>query len=128
MVITLEEFLLQLGLGYLNLNGLVNLFLVAFLVIGVILNGGREECVDEGRLSQARFTSNLMGGSRVSPEHNTERKHSYTHHDGEGSTPLGDDLVSLVGQVGNANGRRAFGGGRRHLEDMQLFSYSQRRA
>jgi uncharacterized protein related to proFAR isomerase len=43
-----------------------------------------------------------------------------THHDGESSTSLGNDLVPLVGQIGNANWRRAFRCGRRHLEDMQL--------
>lgn len=58
-VFTLEELLLQLGLGYLNLDGLVDLLLMAFLVVGVVLDGGREEGVDEGRLSQTRFTSHL---------------------------------------------------------------------
>lgn len=59
MAITLEELLLQLGLGNLNLNRLINLFLVTFLVIGIVLNRGRKEGVDKGRLSQAGFTSNL---------------------------------------------------------------------
>lgn len=56
---TLEELLLKLGLGDLNLNGLVNLLLVATLVVGVVLNGGGEESVDEGSLAQARLASNL---------------------------------------------------------------------
>jgi hypothetical protein len=56
---TLEELLLQLSLGYLNLDCLVDLLLVAFLVVGVVLDCGREKCVDEGRLSQTGFTSNL---------------------------------------------------------------------
>ena len=56
---TLEELLLKLGLGDLNLNGLVNLLLVATLVVGVVLNGGGEKSVDEGSLAQARLASNL---------------------------------------------------------------------
>lgn len=56
---TFEEFLLKLGLGDLNLDGTVDLLLVAALVIGVILNSGREEGVDEGSLSQSRLSGNL---------------------------------------------------------------------
>lgn len=48
---TFEELLLELSLGNLNLHGSVNLLLVAALVIGIVLNGGGEEGVDEGRLS-----------------------------------------------------------------------------
>lgn len=47
---------------------------------------------------------------RVISEHN-----GVPYHDGEGSTSLSDNLVSLVGQIGNANGRRALGGSRGHL-------------
>lgn len=50
---TLEELLLQLGLGDLNLNGAVDLLLVAALVVGIVLDGGREKGVDEGCLSQS---------------------------------------------------------------------------
>jgi len=35
-------------------------------------------------------------------------------HNGEGSTSLGDDFVSLVGQIGNAYRRRRLDGRRRH--------------
>jgi hypothetical protein len=49
--ITLEEFLLQFGLGYLDLDCLIYLLLVALLMVGIVLNGGREESVDEGCLS-----------------------------------------------------------------------------
>ena len=56
---TLEELLLKLGLGDLNLNGLVNLLLVATLVVGVVLDGGGEKSVDEGSLAQARLAGNL---------------------------------------------------------------------
>lgn len=56
---TLEELLLELSLGDFNLNGLVHLLGVAALVVGVVLDRRREEGVDEGRLSQSGFTSNL---------------------------------------------------------------------
>jgi hypothetical protein len=39
---TLEELLLQLGLGNLNLNSLVHLLCVSALVIGIVLDCGRE--------------------------------------------------------------------------------------
>lgn len=57
--LTLEELLLQLGLGDLNLNSLVNLLGMAALVVGIVLDGGGEQGVDEGCLSQARLASNL---------------------------------------------------------------------
>ena len=41
-ICTLEELLLQLGLGNLNLDGLVDLLLVPSLVIGIVLDGSRE--------------------------------------------------------------------------------------
>ena len=50
---TLEELLFQLGLGNLNLNGLVHLLCVAAPMVCVVLDGGREEGVDKGRLPQA---------------------------------------------------------------------------
>lgn len=56
---TLEELLLQLGLGDLDLDGLVDLLLVAALVVCIVLDGGGEEGVDEGGLAQARLASNL---------------------------------------------------------------------
>jgi hypothetical protein len=56
---TLEELLLKLGLGDLNLDGLVHLLVVSSLVVGVVLDGGGEEGVDEGRLSETRLASNL---------------------------------------------------------------------
>jgi hypothetical protein len=58
-LITLEELLLQLSLGDLDLDGLVDLLLVSSLVVGIVLNRRREKCVDEGSLSQAGFTSDL---------------------------------------------------------------------
>jgi hypothetical protein len=56
---TLEELLLQLGLGDLNLDRLVNLLLMAALVVGIVLDRGGEQRVDEGGLSEPRFASNL---------------------------------------------------------------------
>lgn len=56
---TLEELLLQLSLCDLNLDGLVDLLLVSSLVVGVVLDCGGEEGVDEGGLSQAGLASNL---------------------------------------------------------------------
>ena len=63
---TLEELLLQLGLGDLDLDGLVNLLLMSTLVIGIVLDGGGEEGVDEGGLSKARLASNLSEESGIS--------------------------------------------------------------
>ena len=56
---TLEELLLQLGLGDLDLDSLVNLLGMSALVVCVVLDSGREEGIDEGRLSQPGFSSNL---------------------------------------------------------------------
>lgn len=56
---TLEELLLQLSLCDLDLDSLVHLLLVSALVIGIILDGRREEGVDEGGLSKARLACDL---------------------------------------------------------------------
>jgi hypothetical protein len=58
---TLEELLLELSLGDLNLNRLVHLLVVSSLVVGIVLDGGGEEGVDEGSLSETRLASNLEG-------------------------------------------------------------------
>ena len=50
---TLEELLLQLALGDLDLDRLVHLLHVSALVVGIILNRSREEGVDKGGLSEA---------------------------------------------------------------------------
>lgn len=76
----LEELLLKLGLGDLDLNSFVNLLGVASAVVGVVLDRRAEECVDEGGLSQARLASN---------------------HDGEGGAALCDNLVALVWELKN---------------------------
>jgi hypothetical protein len=55
----LEELLLKLGLCDLNLDRLVHLLVVASLVVGVVLDGGGEEGVDEGRLAEARLAGDL---------------------------------------------------------------------
>lgn len=71
LALTLEELLLEFGLGNLNLDGLVDLLLVSALVIGVVLDGRGEEGVDEGGLAQARLASNLeiRVGVLVTQEH-----------------------------------------------------------
>lgn len=51
--LTLEKLLLQLGLGDLDLDGAIHLFLVTALMVGIVLNGGREESIDECSLSQS---------------------------------------------------------------------------
>lgn len=73
---TLEELLFQLSLCNLDLDGLVHLLGVSALVVCVVLDGGREKGVDEGRLSKAGFTSN---------------------HNRESGSSLGYNLVALVG-------------------------------
>jgi len=84
----LEELLLELGLGDLDLDGLVDLLCVTAAVVGVVLDGGGEKGVDEGGLAEARLAS---------------------YHDSEGGTALRDNLVALVREVGNANWRHSFG-------------------
>lgn len=56
---TLEKLLLQLSFCDLNLNSLVDLLSMASAVVGVVLDRGREEGVDEGSLSKAGLSSNL---------------------------------------------------------------------
>lgn len=56
---TLEELLLELGLGDLNLDGLVHLLVVSSLVVGIVLDGCGEEGVDEGCLSETGLASDL---------------------------------------------------------------------
>lgn len=58
---TFEELLLELSLGDLNLNRLVHLLMVSSLVVGIVLDGGGEEGIDEGSLSETRLASNLEG-------------------------------------------------------------------
>jgi hypothetical protein len=113
LIRTLEELLLQLSLGDLDLDRLVDLLLVPALVVGIVLDGGGEERVDEGGLAQPGLASNLANGQNRLRHH---YRHGNPDHDRERSTPLGDNLVPLVGQIGNANRRRALGGGRSHLE------------
>ncbi len=43
----------------------------------------------------------------------------YVYHNGEGGTSLCDDFVSLIRQVGDANGRRGFRCCRRHVDGMR---------
>ena len=67
---TLEELLLQLGLGNLNLDGLVDLLLVPALVVGIVLDGGGEQRVNKGRLAEPGLASNLTKGQKeLKPQH-----------------------------------------------------------
>ena len=65
--------------------------MVSSLVVGVVLDRGGEEGVDEGRLSQARLSSNLGSLDAVADGNETK-----TYHDGEGSTTLGNNLVPVL--------------------------------
>jgi hypothetical protein len=49
--LTFEELLLQLSFCDFDLDGLVNLLCMSALVVCVVLDSGREEGIDEGRLS-----------------------------------------------------------------------------
>ena len=55
----LELLLLELSLDDLHLGQLVHLLVVSSLVVGIVLDGGGEERVDECRLSETRLASNL---------------------------------------------------------------------
>lgn len=72
------------------------------LVVGIVLDRGGEQRVDEGRLAQPRLASNLNENNPVRIRSDTAAN-ANSNHDGEGSAPLRDNLVSLVGQIGNAN-------------------------
>ena len=56
---TLEELLFQLSFCDFDLDGLVNLLLMSALVVGVVLDGGVEQGVDEGGLAESRLASDL---------------------------------------------------------------------
>lgn len=64
-MLTLEKLLLELSLGDLDLNSLVDLLLVSALVVGIVLDGGGEEGVDKGRLSKAGLASDLCFQSAI---------------------------------------------------------------
>ena len=49
---TLEELLLELGFCDLNLDSFIDLLGMSSLVVGVVLDCGGEEGVDESRLSE----------------------------------------------------------------------------
>lgn len=107
---TFEELLFQLGFGDLDLDRLVHLLCVSPLVVGVVLDCSGEQGVDEGSLSKSRLASNLTRSVWVRPVESAR-----ADHDGEGSTSLGDDLVSLVGQVGDTYRRCRLGRGVGHV-------------
>src|ERR1700710_1146575 len=96
---TLEKLLFQFSLCDFDLNGLVNLLRVPALVVGVVLDRGGEEGVDEGSLSESRFTSNLRFISKLIEI--THRRRN-TDHNGESSSSLRDYLVPLVWKISNS--------------------------
>ena len=57
--LTFEELLLKLRFGDLDFHSLIYLLGMSALVIGVVFDSSRKESIDEGRLSQTRFASNL---------------------------------------------------------------------
>lgn len=93
MCCTFEELLLQLSLCNLNLHSLVDLLRMSSSVIGVVLDGGREKCVDEGSLSESRLTGNLGLLARCACTLSSEE----SYHNSKGCTSLCNNLVTLVG-------------------------------
>ena len=73
------------------------------LVVGVVLDGGREQGVNEGGLSKARLASNLTEMLDTQDTINSLAEAQGAHHNSEAGTTLRDNLVSLVGEIGNAN-------------------------
>jgi hypothetical protein len=99
-VYTFEELLLQLSLGDLNLHGFVDLLRMPALVVGIVLDGRREQSVDERRLAQTRFSRNLMTGRKQSVICSTGLFSWWTffaHHNSEGCTALRYNLVPTPG-------------------------------
>ena len=74
------------------------------LVVGVVLNGGGKQSVDEGSLSQSRLSSNL-DSTTVSMDHDLlcsslpPEDNRKTHHNSKSRTPLSDNLVSSKRQL-----------------------------
>ena len=62
-------------------------------VVGVVLDRGGEEGIDESCLAQAGLARDLEGCSSVPAHQNAD---ILAYHDGEGSTTLCDDFVPLV--------------------------------
>jgi hypothetical protein len=89
---TLEELLLELGLGDLNLDRLVHLLVVSSLVVGIVLDGGGEERVDEGRLSETRLAGNLLQSASSA----RDRDGCIPYHYGKGSAALCNNLVPVL--------------------------------
>jgi hypothetical protein len=63
---------------------------MAAFVVGIVLDGGREQGVDEGCLSEARLASDLLD---LVPGQSEPDMHNATYHDSEGSSTLCDNLV-----------------------------------
>ena len=95
-------------------------------VVGIVLDGGRKQRVDKGSLAKARLSSNLIARALAMPSLGLRarrqqfffmvQKLTSSYHNSEARTTLSNNLVSLVGQVGDANWRGALGAGRSHLD------------
>ena len=68
--------------------------MVSSLVVGIVLDGGGEERVDEGRLAEARLAGDLVVVGKHDVAVAVVRLCAY--HYGEGSTALGDNLVPVL--------------------------------
>jgi hypothetical protein len=90
---TLEELLLELSFGDLNLDRLVHLLVVSSLVVGIVFDGGGEERVDEGRLSETRLASNLPW---LAKRLFTCARMACAYHYGKGSAALCNNLVPVL--------------------------------
>lgn len=87
-LVTFEEFLLQLGLCDFNFHSFVDLLVVSAPMVCIVLDGGGEKSVDECRLAQAGFASNLLGG-----QYKQGGLDRITNHYGKGGTAFRNNLV-----------------------------------
>ena len=86
---TFEELLLKLSLSDLDLHSLVDLLGVTPSMVGIVLDGRREQRVDKGGLSKARFAGDLWHSAPISPPVDGVE----VYHDRESGSPLRDNLV-----------------------------------
>lgn len=90
--VTFEEFLLEFRFSDLNLNSLVDLLCMTTSMIGVILDGGREQRIDEGSFSKPRLSGDLRTIIATSKTYMTIE----TYHDRECSSTFCDNFVPEV--------------------------------
>lgn len=90
---TFEELLLKLGLGNLYLDCLIYLFCMTASVICVVLDSRGKQGINESGFAQSRLARNL--GIEISTVA-IIRERQISHHDREGCSSLGDDLMSTM--------------------------------